>query len=51
MKEYFLVIMKLLFLDTMKTAEGHDFVCVYMYVCMYVTWMHIWLGAEEGFRA
>lgn len=37
MKEYFLVIMKLLFLDTMKTAEGRDFVCVYMYVCMDVT--------------
>lgn len=51
MKEYFLVILKLLFLDTMKTAEGRDFVCVYMYVYMRLTWMHIWLGADEGFGA
>lgn len=46
-----MVILKLLFLDIMKTAEEHDFICLYMYVSMYVTWMHIWLGAKEGFGA
>lgn len=53
MKEYFLVILKLLFLDTMKIADGHDFVCVYVcaHACDMDAYMYVWLSAEEGSRA